>query len=92
MARKKELIDKKAKKKSEGCCRFCGESDYALLHVHRIVEGADGGRYTPMNTVVVCANCHCRCHDGQIKIDRYYFTTSGKWLLRCWIDDEEKWL
>lgn len=90
MARKK-LIDKKAKKLHEGKCRFCEVSDYSLLDVHRIVEGADGGRYTEGNCVVVCSNCHRRVHAGEIKIDRFFYSTSGRWRLRFWENGEEKW-
>lgn len=87
----KRLISKKAKKHREGKCRFCGVDDYNLLDVHRIIEGKDGGKYHDRNTVVVCALCHRKVHCGQIKIDRYYLSTSGKWLLHFWINGEEKW-
>lgn len=87
----KKLINKKAKKKTEGQCFFCEEDDYAVLDCHRIVEGADGGEYTDFNTVVVCANCHRRIHDEQIVIDRKYFSTSGQYVLHYWEDGEEFW-
>lgn len=91
MGRKKELIDKKAKKRQEGCCYFCGVDDYALLHCHRILPGEDGGRYTEANVVVVCSNCHNRVHDGQIMIERWYSTTGGTKVLHFWEGEEEKW-
>jgi hypothetical protein len=91
MGRKKELIDKKAKKRIEGCCHFCGVDDYALLHCHRILPGEEGGRYTDGNVVVVCSNCHNRVHDGQIVIERWYNTTGGKKVLHFWENEEEKW-
>ena len=90
MARKKKLIDKQAKKRADGECKFCGESDYAVLDVHRIVPGEEGGEYTEHNTVTVCACCHRRCHDGQIVIDRKYQSTKGV-LLHYWIGDQEFW-
>lgn len=85
-----KLIDKKSKKKADGECKFCGESDYAVLDVHRIVPGEEGGRYTEHNTVTVCACCHRRCHDGQITIDRKYYSSKG-WLLHYWKDGHEYW-
>ena len=77
---RKKLINKVAKKKSEGHCYFCEEEDYALLQVHRINFENDINEYTDWNTIVVCANCHCRIHDSQIVIDRKYFSTSGRWI------------
>jgi len=91
MARPKKLIDKKSKKRLEGKCYFCDIDDYALLDCHRIVPGEEGGEYTDYNTVVTCSNCHRRVHDGQIVIDRKYFSTSGKWILHYWEDGVEKW-
>jgi len=87
-----KLINKIYKKKIEGKCCFCEENDYALLHVHRIDFENDINEYTDFNTIVVCANCHCRVHDGQIVIDRKYFSTTGRWVLHFWQDGEEKWL
>lgn len=88
--RKKSLINKKAKKKLDGKCLFCGEDDYDLLDVHRIVEGKDGGKYTEFNTVTTCCICHRKIHSGKIKVFRKYFSTSG-WVLH-YIDEngEEK--
>lgn len=91
----RKLINKIFKKKTEGCCFFCNEKDYALLHVHRISFEDEVNRYTDFNTIVVCANCHCRIHDGQILIDRKYFSTNGKYVLHYWIvngnSKEEFW-
>lgn len=77
MPRKKHLIDKQIFKKSAGKCRICGETNYALLDVHRILEGSNGGKYEKSNSSVLCSNCHRKVHDGQIIIDRYYPTTGG---------------
>jgi hypothetical protein len=91
MARKK-LVNKISMKKHEGKCYFCGIEDYSVLDVHRIVPGEEGGEYTHLNSVVCCANCHRKTHDGQIKIDRKYFSTAGKWILHFWEGDVEKWI
>lgn len=92
MARTKRIIDKVIAKRSAKKCRFCSEHDYALLDVHRIVPGEEGGKYTKPNTVVVCCACHRRIHDGQIVIDRYYPSTSGQDVLHFWdANGEERW-
>lgn len=76
----KKLIDKKAKKKSDGECYFCKESDYDLLDVHRIKPGSEGGRYTDHNTVVTCVACHRKIHADKIKIHGRHYST-GRFLL-----------
>ena len=90
MARRK-LINKVTAKKSIGKCYFCDCDNYALLDVHRIVEGSQGGKYTDFNTIVACALCHRKIHAGEIKIDRKYFSTSGRWVLHYWKDGQEFW-
>ena len=90
--KKPKLIDKKAKKKNDKQCYFCGESDYCKLQCHRIQEGKDEGRYVDFNVITVCANCHLRIHDNQIKIDRKYFCTNGLYLLHYWDDGVEFWM
>lgn len=87
----KKTINKIAKKHTEGKCRLCGESDYAVLDCHRIVPGEDGGEYSDFNTVVLCSNCHRKVHDGQIVMDRKYQTLEGRWVLRYTVGDEEMW-
>lgn len=78
--KKRKLINKKIKKLSDKKCKFCGESDYCTLDVHRITPGSEGGIYSDHNTVTACGNCHRKIHDGKIKIDRKYYSTSG-WVL-----------
>jgi len=82
----RKLMDKK--------CYFCPQDDPAVLDCHRIFEGERGGTYDLMNTVCLCANCHRRVHDGQIKIHRRCMAMGGDrlWVLHCTIDGEEKWL
>lgn len=91
MGRRRKLVNKKAKKKAECKCCFCGVDDYSLLDLHRIKEGAEGGEYTDSNTIVCCATCHRRVHSGQIKIDRKYRSTNG-WVLHYWFDTQEFWI
>lgn len=88
--RKRRLIDKKAVKRAAGKCFFCSEADYELLDVHRIFEGADGGKYTDHNTVVVCALCHRKIHAGKIRLDRKYLSTSGRWVLHYWDENGDE--
>lgn len=88
----KKLINKVAKKKTEGKCFFCPVDDYACLNVHRIVPGENDGRYDDFNTLVVCANCHNKIHDGQIVIDRKYVSTGERgWTLHFWENGQEYW-
>lgn len=82
-------VDKKQKKRIDGKCVFCGEADYSLLDVHRIVPGS---KYTKAGTVTVCSLCHRKCHSGRIKIVGKYFTSGGCYVVNCIIDDEELWL
>lgn len=84
--RRKHIIDKVAKKRFDGSCKFCGCGVYELLDVHRIQEG---GLYTEQNTVTCCANCHRKVHAGYIKIDRKYHSASGRLVLHYWIDGVE---
>ena len=91
MVRKKHLVNKKAKKKRIGKCKFCPCDQYELLDLHRINEGDSGYGYTDANTIVVCANCHRKIHAGLIKLDRQYPTMSGNLILHYWIDGQEHW-
>lgn len=85
------IVNKKQiKKRFDGCCHFCKESNYNLLHSHRIIEGKDGGKYHNFNMITVCANCHNRIHAGEIIIDRKYNSTKGP-LLHYRIGDKEFW-
>jgi hypothetical protein len=76
-----KLIDKKDKKNQDGECYFCGNNERCLLDVHRIQEGADGGRYTEFNSVVSCVVCHRKIHAGKIKIHGRHFSTTGRYIL-----------
>tara|TARA_B100001778_G_scaffold334984_1_gene350357 strand:+ start:28588 stop:28866 length:279 start_codon:yes stop_codon:yes gene_type:complete len=91
MPRKRKIIDKQSFKKSCGKCLICGEDNYDLLDVHRIVPGSEGGRYTKDNSVTLCSNCHRRVHAGEIDIHRYYNSTAGT-VLHVTLQGEEKFL
>lgn len=96
MARRKKTIDKEAYKKRAGKCKFCPCDIYELLDVHRILEGANGGKYEEIpgmasNVVTACANCHRKIHTGTIRIDRWYPSSSGALILHYWQDGVEHW-
>jgi hypothetical protein len=82
-------MDKKLTKRMFKKCYFCGCDDYALLDLHRIIPGEQGGKYVKGNVVCACGNCHRRIHAGQIVIDRWYPSTKGK-ILHYFIEGEER--
>lgn len=87
-----KLINKVQFKKQAGKCLFCDVTDYAVLDVHRIVPGEEGGKYTEFNSVCCCACCHRKIHDGQLKLDRKFYGTTGRWQLRYWDENgDEQW-
>ena len=80
MAKKPELnpkINKQNFKHAAGKCRLCGNGPYEVLNVHRIQAGRDGGEYTKLNSVPVCANCHALVETGQIEIHGWFSSTKG---------------
>lgn len=89
-------MGKKSKKQIaklfEKKCYLCGTENYEILDAHRIIPGSDGGKYNWFNMLVICSNCHRKVHAGQIKIDRKYLSTSGKWILH-YFDEKgvEQW-
>lgn len=82
----KAFRSKKDFKASAQRCHVCGESNKAVLDVHRIKAGADGGKYRIGNAVCLCSNCHRLDHDGQINIQGWHNSTMGYVL--HWIDAE----
>lgn len=84
--KKTKLINKQVKKRYDKKCHFCGEDDYCVLDVHRIVEGKDGGKYTDFNTVTACSVCHRKIHAGKIQVFRKYLSTGGGYVLH-YIDE-----
>ena len=88
---KKTFPGKQKFKRISKKCRICGEDDYTLLDVHRIVPGKDGGKYTNWNSVTLCCKCHRLVHGGNIKIKGWHNSTAGKILL-IGRDDEEEFI
>jgi len=86
------MNNKQIRKKVDGKCYFCEESDYNLLDQHRIIPGEDGGKYCTENTVSCCANCHRKIHSGRIVIHGRYYSSAARWVLHFTEDDEEKWV
>jgi hypothetical protein len=78
------------KKRVTGKCLFCGESNYNVLDVHRIVPGAEGGKYTPMNSITLCATCHRLVHSGEIVIEGKYKTSRAVPIVYYWEHNEYK--
>jgi hypothetical protein len=87
----KRLSFQEKTKRRAGCCFLCGEADYAVLHCHRIVPGEDGGCYTEKNTVVLCANCHNKTHDGQVVFFGRYTSTAARWVTHYKENNQEHW-
>ncbi len=86
---KKRYSRQQKKKLSEGKCFLCGETNYNVLHAHRIIEG---GTYHPNNVLVLCANCHSKTHSGEVKFDRKYYSTTGQWVVHMFVDQKEYWI
>jgi hypothetical protein len=80
---KRKRINKQEFKKTAKKCIICGEANYALLDVHRLIpeEG-----YVEDNTIPACVLCHRKVHNKIITIDKWYSTTVGKKLR--WFDEK----
>lgn len=87
----KKYTKKQIKKLCEGKCFFCEESKYELLDAHRILEGKDGGKYNWENMLILCANCHRKCHSGVIKILGSHNSTLGKRAIHYIEDGKDCW-
>jgi hypothetical protein len=86
-------VNKKAIKKYANKCFLCPVDDYELLDVHRIYDGAYGGLYVPVNSLVLCANCHRLTHAGKIQIIKKH-ASYGKnlYMVECIIDGKNQFL
>ena len=83
-------MNKKLIKRIERECSFCKEDLLDVLDCHRIKHGSDGGKYTKGNIVVCCANCHRKCHSGNIQILGKHLSTSGRYVVHYLEDNIEK--
>lgn len=70
------------RKRHDRVCYFCREPDYDLLDAHRILPGADGGKYHWLNILTVCSKCHRRVEKGQLVVLGRNPTSTGDWVLR----------
>ena len=75
--KKRPFVSKKIRKLSEGKCRICGEDNYILLDVHRIIPGS---AYTFNGTTITCMSCHRLIHANKIKILGWVNSTAGRLL------------
>jgi len=82
---KKSFPGKKILKLSSGGCRMCGETEYSVLDVHRIVPGS---AYTCFGSVVLCCRCHRLVHAGLIEIKGRFSSTDGDKI--HWIDENKQ--
>jgi len=85
-------IKKQSFKRVAACCQICEEGPYEVLEVHRIIPGSEGGKYTKLNSVSICSNCHALVTAGKIEICGWLYSTKG-WLLHYIdIEGEEKFV
>ena len=89
---KRPFISKKAFKHRQGKCQICGEKEYKLLDVHRIIPGEEGGKYEEGNCVCLCTGCHRKHHTKLIKIIGWFHSTKGNVLLFIDENGEEKFI
>jgi hypothetical protein len=80
---------KQAFKRLHRKCQICGEEEYALLDVHRIIEKQD---YSYSNCVCICTSCHRKQQANIIKIIKWVHTTSGRLLYYINEKGEEKYI
>lgn len=78
-------------------CYFCGlektlsNSKFrSIIEIHHIVEKNQGGDNSERNLVPCCSNHHSMIHEGKIKIDKWYMTTSG-FKLHWWDEYGKEW-
>jgi hypothetical protein len=88
---RKRIRVQEARKRFDGRCFFCGESDYNLLHAHRILPGESGGKYHWLNILTTCPTCHAKIHAGRIVIHGRYSSTLGVHFIHWTEDGKEHW-
>ncbi len=82
--KKKQLF-----KKLDGKCYFCPETE--ALDAHRILPGAEGGKYKRHNVLTVCPTHHRKLHMGKIEVLGRHYSTAGVYVLHYLEDGEDKW-
>ena len=87
--KKRAFVSKKIRKLSEGECKICGENNYTLLDVHRIVPGS---AYAFNGIIILCVTCHRLVHDDQIKILGWVNSTAGRLIHIIDKDKKEQFL
>ena len=87
--KKKRYSRQYIKKKTDGKCFICSEDNYKVLDAHRIIEG---GTYHKSNVLTLCVKCHRLTHNGDIKFDRKYNSTSGHPVVHFWYKEQEYWI
>ena len=89
---KNTLGSKKAYKRRVGKCQICGETEYSVLSVHRIIGGKSGGTYSYSNVCCVCENHHRQIHAGQINVLGWVNSTIGRLLHVIYKNGEEDYI
>lgn len=84
-------MDKKVRKKIDRECHFCGEDDYDLLDLHRIVPGENDGKYIKSNVLTICCKCHRKVHSGRIVVHGKHYSTLGRDVVHYTEDGEDRW-
>jgi hypothetical protein len=79
------------RKRLDGKCFFCSESDYSVLQCHRIVPGEQGGEYRWESTMTLCANCHAKVTAGEIVVHARLKSTAGP-VIHCTVDGKEQFI
>ena len=77
-------------------CYFCGlekieeskKTCRSIIEIHHIKEKSMGGSNEEANKVPCCSTHHSMIHEGIIKLDKWYSTTSG--LKFHWWDEKGK--
>ena len=56
-------------------CDICGQKEILVIH-H--INGRDIPNYNhPSNRCSICSNCHQKCHEGLIVIEKWLMTSNG---------------
>lgn len=79
-------------------CYFCGlekkdsskKTCRSSIELHHIIEKAEGGSNEESNKVPCCSTHHSMIHEGLIKLDKWYMTTSGI-KFHWWDENDKEW-